>query len=34
MTFLIVASVIVGIMLAFTDKRNLAEIIEDIIKRK
>jgi hypothetical protein len=34
MTFLIVASVVIGITLAFTDKRNLAEIIEDLIKRK
>jgi hypothetical protein len=34
MTFLIVASLVLGIVLAIKDDRDLGEIIHDIIRKK
>ena len=34
MMFIVVASIILGVVLAFKDKRDLGQIIEDIIKKK
>ena len=34
MTALLITAVVLGIVLAIKDKRSLAEIFEDILKRK
>jgi len=34
MVVAIIAGIIIGVILAFRDKRNLAELIHDIIRKK